>query len=107
MESFLSFASSHPYIVVCVFCCGFFFLYALIGSIARSIADVKITKEKCKRVDSAINNGYEYVELGDMVLQKHDENVKEKVVLPKQEESNAKIVNIIDYMKQLGGGAGQ
>ena len=42
-----------------------------------------------------------------MVLQKHDENVKEKVVLPKEDKSDAKIINIIDYMKQLGGGAGQ
>lgn len=107
MESLLSFASSHPYVVVCVSCSVFFFLYALIGSISKSIADVKNTKEKCKRVDSAINNGYEYIELGDMVLQKHDENVKEKVVLPKEDKSDAKIINIIDYMKQLGGGAGQ
>lgn len=105
MESLLSFASDHPVFVLSVFLGGLFFLYALIGSIAKSIADVKINKEKCKRVDSAITEGYEYVELGDMILQKHDDNVKEKVVLPEREKNDAKIINIVDTLKQLGGGA--
>ncbi len=104
MESLLSFAANHPYVVIGVFCiCGcFVFLCALIGS----MVDLKKTKEKCKRVDAAINNGYEYIELGDMVLQKHDENVKAKVILPKQEKRETKTVNIIDFLKQSGGGAG-
>ena len=105
MGSLLSFAASHLYVVIGVLFGGFAFLYALIGSISKSIAEVKNTKEKCKRVDSAINNGYEYIKVGDMVLQKHDENIKEEAVLPAQEGSESKTVNIIDLMKHLGGGA--
>lgn len=105
MESLLSFAAKHPYIVLGVCIGTFFFLYALIGSISKNIADIKINKEKCKRVDSAIENNYEYVELDSMVLQKHDENVKERVTLPEQKKNDTKIINIIDIMKHLGGGA--
>lgn len=102
----LSFASEHPYIFLSVLIGGFCFLYALISSVAKSIADVKINKTRCKQVDSALNKGYEYIELGDMVLQKHDENVKEREVPPKQEQNN-NIINFYDFIKNLRGGASQ
>lgn len=103
MEPLLSFALQHPYVVLSVFLgCV---LCVLIGSIVKSITKVIINRDRCKRVDAAIANGYEYVELDDMVLQKHDENVKERVSLPTQEKNDAKIISIIDCVRHFKGGA--
>lgn len=104
MEKVLSFAAEHPYVFLSVLFGALFFLYALIGNIAKYIADVKINNARCKRVDSALDKGFEYVELGDMILQKHDENVKEKAPLTKEEKDADKIINIGDVLKQLKGG---
>lgn len=104
MEEVLSFAKEHPYVCLSVVLSAFLFLYALFGTIAKCIRDVKINKARCIRVDSALDRDYEYIELGDMVLQKHDENVKERIALPKQEKDNDKIVDFVDVLKQLKGG---
>lgn len=106
MEIFLSFVSDHPKIFFCALCLVGFFLYALIGSVSRAVADVKMNRRKYDFAETVLKEGYEYIEVGEpTIVQKHGTPIKEKNTPSKQQKKD-NITKITEIYEHLKGGTG-